>query len=126
MALDQATLDSIDQQTQDPVEAPEVQPRIQPAAMAMMDEAVPIYEAGSPNPSARASMSLAVSANADQYARAATLGKQYNVPADIAERNLDWLETKAKLDGFDAAAPGVQMSMQDPHIAKLSHDDIEK
>lgn len=126
MALSQALLDSIDEQTT-PVDAvTSVATRINDKAMGAIDEAVPVYGGGAPNPPARASMSTALATNADQYAEAAALAKHYNMPGDFVERNLDWARQKAKLDGFDTATGGVQAAFEDPHIAKLGHDDVER
>ena len=74
---------------------------------------------------ARMAVTTALTSNADKYARANQLAKQYHVPGDFAERNLDWLENKAKIDGINELPVATRTALSDPHIAKLSHDDMQ-
>ena len=79
-------------------------------------------------PSTRQVLEYAVQTNPDQAARAAQLAKQYQVPADVVQRNLQPVETKAAVDMAFAdlqRSPRLTQSMRErPILAQQAHDDI--
>lgn len=76
----------------------------------------------------RQSLLGAVGVDPDGYARARQIGQQFDLPADLVQRNAEELERRARAEQVEQVAtraPGLAARLQDPNFARVAHDDVE-
>ena len=109
----------------------EALPGYNPQAPAANEDVNPYSEAAMAKqelPLAKMNVKGAVSVNADDYAKAARIGKGLQIPSDVAARNLPAVQATANTNAINTTldtSPKLATAFTDMEFAKKAHDDTQ-